>query len=144
MEALDATFGGGDGLVQTEFSGGEGRSALLLPDGKILLVGGMTTRFDFKTGIGVARYNADGTLDSSFGGDGLEVVTSFLGLMVNIKEAVLQPDGKIVVVGRNVNPGNPDFAVARLNANGTVDTTFGGGDGLATADFGGNDAPLVW
>src|SRR5437764_1311354 len=50
-----------------------------------------------------------------------------------------RPVGKILVAGSTVVAGSTDFAVARFNANGTLDTAFGGGDGIATVDVGGTD-----
>ncbi len=78
----------------------------------------------------VTRYKADGTKDSAFGaggtdGDGV-VTIDFLGANDFAKAILVQPDGKIVVAGSAKN--NTDaFAIARLNANGTLDTTFGQG-----------------
>ena len=136
--SIDTTFGGGDGVVGETFPGGSGTGehVLLRPDGKIVLVGLAATATS--PGIGVMRFNADGSLDTTFDGDGR--VIRFTGPIGFVEEAALQADGKIVVVATHSTTSN-DFAVARFNADGTVDATFGGGDGLVTTDFGslGND-----
>ena len=78
-----------------------------------------------------------GELDASFGAAGK--VVSLLGFdSVDARSVALQADGKIVVVGTAYRAGAADFAVARLNGDGTLDTSFGSG-GVATADFGTND-----
>jgi uncharacterized delta-60 repeat protein len=74
----------------------------------------------------VARYNTNGSLDTTFDGDGK--VTTVLSTSTNEAEAVaIQSDGKLVVAGSN----NGDFAVVRYNGNGSLDTTFDG-DGIVT------------
>ncbi|HEX3327573.1 MAG TPA: hypothetical protein VHV50_11305, partial [Actinomycetota bacterium] len=80
----------------------------------------------------LARYNPNGTLDPTFSSDGIQD-TSFGGFVA--MGAALQPDGRIVVVGRAQAGGNYDFGLARYNPNGTLDPTFSG-DGKQTTDFG--------
>ncbi|MBI3468480.1 MAG: tandem-95 repeat protein [Planctomycetes bacterium] len=129
--SLDTSFGGGDGLVTTGFGANtfaDGRKVLLLPDGKIVLVGGVSSASGI--GVGLARYHPDGTLDNTFSGDGR--ATGFLGVSF-VEDAELQPDGKIVAIGSFTGHGR-DFAVVRFNADGTPDTTFDG-DGIATTDL---------
>jgi len=81
---------------------------------------------------------AAGDLDSTFGGDG-KVTTRFKGGPKTIGGVAVQPDGKIVVVG-GVNPFltsasvDAKFALARYNADGTLDTSFGG-DGKVTTNL---------
>jgi len=84
----------------------------------------------------VARYNADGTPDLSFSGDG-KVTTDFNLLTDQANAVAIQSDGKIVVVGSATltNPGFADFALARYNANGTLDSSFDG-DGKVTTAIG--------
>ena len=124
--ALDATFGSG-GKVVTDFGGAnEGAKALAVqPDGKIVMAGtssdGALSSFKFA----VARYNPDGSLDSTFGAGG-KVTTSFGGFTRAFALA-LQPDGKIVVAGQALS----QVALARYNSDGTLDATFGSG-GRAT------------
>jgi uncharacterized delta-60 repeat protein len=94
-------------MVITDFAGGSAdvaSSVALQFDGKIV-VGG-TSEGDFA----VARYNADGTLDTSFGDGGK--VTTDLGGADRINALVLQPDGAIAVAGE----GNAQFALARYQA----------------------------
>ena len=79
------------------------------------------------------RYNPDGTLDTGFGKAGM-VTTQIGGNSDSANSVALQSDGKIVVAGDTLAPGNNNFAVARYNANGTLDTTFNA-TGKATADF---------
>lgn len=112
----------------------EGQTVLIQPDGKILVAGwietgsgGASTR-DF----GVARYDTDGTLDSSFDGDGL-VTLDVDGDEDRVRDLAVQSDGKILAGGWATIGGQRDFALARLNADGTLDLSFGD-DGLLTLD----------
>ncbi len=137
---LDTTFGNG-GIVTTSF-GTEGCYAFALalqPDGKIVAAG--TDFIDFSsennsnTDFGLARYNPDGTLDTTFGNGGL-VTTDFDGFNDDVFSVLIQRDGKIVAVGSAKNPTNfYDFALARYLADGSLDTTFGSA-GLVRTDFG--------
>jgi len=133
---LDTTFGGGDGIVTTDFGNSDNAalSMALQSDGKIVVAGysiNAGTNFD----IAVGRYNADGTPDTSFGTGGL-VMTDFGNSDNAVVSVVLQSDGKIVAAGYSITGGSQDFAVVRYNTDGTLDTSFGGGDGIVTTDFG--------
>jgi uncharacterized delta-60 repeat protein len=79
----------------------------------------------------------NGTLDATFGAGG-RVTTDFAGDDDQAFAVVLQPDGKIVAAGVAKTSRSADFALARYNANGTLDTTFGTG-GRVTTDFAGDD-----
>jgi uncharacterized delta-60 repeat protein len=117
---LDTTFGNGGKAVTTVTSRFDVASAVVLqPDGKLVAAG--TAGDDFA----LVRYNGNGTLDANFGTGG-KATTSF-GLRDAASAAVLQSDGKIVVVGSGDNGSDSDFAIARYNSNGTLDTTFGNG-----------------
>lgn len=88
---------------------------------------------------------ADGDLDPTFGPAGTgKVQVDFAGNFDNANAVAVQPDGKIVVAGTTFIGGQGDFAVARLNQDGTLDPTFDG-DGRVTTDSGGNqpDATLA-
>jgi uncharacterized delta-60 repeat protein len=114
---------------------GEGRAVAVQADGKILVVGEIYsgTNLDF----GLVRYNADGSLDTAFGESG--VVLTAIGTGSDYACAVtVQPDGKILVAGYAAF-SNFDFAVARYNADGSLDTTFGDGGIVSTAIGGGNE-----
>ena len=122
---FDTTFGG-QGLVVTDFAGGNdfANAAVVEPDGKIVVAGPVSvTAGPSPPHVGVARYNPDGTLDTTFSGG--TVTTSVLdtGNVVtgNALALALQPDGKILFACPTVN----SVTLARLNANGTPDTTFG-------------------
>jgi uncharacterized delta-60 repeat protein len=136
---LDTTFGE-DGTVIT---GGRGLAYALVvqPDGKPI-VAGSSGGDNFRDDFLLERYKPDGTLDTSFGGDG-RVTTNFGGYD-NAVDLVLQPDGKIVVAGDSNSENDNDFALARYNRNGTLDRSFGG-DGRVTTDFRGysNAGPLA-
>ena len=87
----------------------------------------------------LARYNPDGSLDTSFSGDGRQT-TDFGGPGDAANGVALQGDGKIVAVGFScVGVGHYNFALARYNPNGALDASFSG-DGKQTTDFGGFDA----
>ncbi|WP_308379999.1 calcium-binding protein [Streptomyces sp. ISL-43] len=116
---------GGDGAVVAGFtptspqdSGGIARGMALQPDGKIVSVGYVgNTAFD----IGVARYLPNGSLDTTFSGDGM-VTADFGGTEFGNAVAV-QPDGKILAAGS----GGAGFALLRYNADGSPDSGFGTG-----------------
>jgi uncharacterized delta-60 repeat protein len=131
---LDPSFGSG-GLVTTDFGGrGDfGLAVALQSDGKIVAAGNSSAVGVFSVNFALARYNPNGSLDSTFGSTGT-VLTSFGGPLSAAADVVVQPDGRIVAVG----VAGSDFGIARYNADGTLDPTFGTG-GLVTTDFGGSD-----
>lgn len=123
--SLDPEFGG-NGKVTASLPATE--AMVLQSDGKIVLLGRSS----------LARYNSDGTVDSTFGTAGL-VLVQFLGSSTPTSIA-LQSDGKIVVGGRSgraLADGLTNFALVRLNTNGSIDTTFGD-NGFVYTDFNGN------
>jgi uncharacterized delta-60 repeat protein len=123
---LDHTFGV-RGKVLTDFGGGSFESAQALAiqsDGKILVAGRSSV-----SGI-LARYNSRGRLDRQFGAQG-KVLTD-----LGVQALAIQSDGKIVVAGASDASGTADFAVARYNPDGTLDSTFNG-TGKVLTDFGG-------
>ena len=131
----DASFDG-DGRVFTDFGYGDVVNALAIQrDGKIIAVGiAKSSSSRDANEFGVARYKPDGSLDASFDGDG-RVLTAFTSLTDVAVDAVVQPDGKIVV-GGNAGfsfepPRNLDYALARYNADGSLDPGFDG-DGKIT------------
>jgi uncharacterized delta-60 repeat protein len=128
---LDSTFGNA-GEVTTSFPvsiplQGGAHGVVIQSDGKIVAAGGSTS------GFVLARYNSNGSLDTSFGSGG-EVVTS-LGANSNVSTLLLQPDGKLVVAGDTQPSGGDLWEVARYNANGSLDTSFGNG-GIVSGTFG--------
>ncbi|HEY9401176.1 MAG TPA: Calx-beta domain-containing protein [Pyrinomonadaceae bacterium] len=130
--SLDTSFDS-DGLVITPFSGGSVNALTLQPDGKLVAAGTSRSETTFESVFALARYNADGSLDTSFDTDGRATV-DIAG--VTFEEALgvaVQADGRIVAVGL----GSSVFAVARVNANGSPDNTFDV-DGQVTTDFGGS------
>jgi uncharacterized delta-60 repeat protein len=127
---LDSSFGDG-GRVTTSFGGGDdfASDVVVQPDGRIVVAG--STAVGGTQDFALARYLSDGSPDRSFSDDG-RVTTEFpTGEGLERASGVaLQPDGKIVASG-----GAGEFAVARYNVDGTLDTTFSG-DGLQTVDVG--------
>ena len=138
--SLDASFGDG-GIVTTSFPG-QGSYAFavaLQPDGRIIAAG--TDFVDFSgddssdTDFALARYNPDGTPDSTFGIAG-QVTTDFDGFNDDALSILVQPDGKLVAVGSAKRPTTfYDFAAVRYLSDGTIDTTFGT-EGRVRTDFG--------
>jgi uncharacterized delta-60 repeat protein len=130
---LDPSFGG-DGRVSTHVDVRyAGANAIALQaDGKVVAVGTASSRA--ASFLALVRYDTDGSLDPSFGGDGRVTETIGNGKCVLGSAVAIQGDSKIVVAGRS---GCRDgrFALARFETNGTLDTTFGG-DGVVTTRFG--------
>ncbi len=125
-------FGGGD-------NGGYGGVALQA-DGKIVVSGYMANPLTHDYDFAVYRYTQAGTLDKTFAGTGKKAIGFGAGRQDFASSIAVQPDGKIVVVGTTYDASfsNLNFAIARLNANGTLDSTFSG-DGKQTTNFGGNE-----
>ncbi len=150
--SLDTSFDD-NGLVRTNLGSIQdlGAAVALQPDGKIILAGvtgapafGPTpTLQDF----GVVRYDSNGSLDTSFDSDGI-AITTFEGSGFDQSRQIvaLQTDGKLLVVGATgagpTSAASNNFALARYNADGSLDTTFGT-DGLVITDFATNstDSP---
>ena len=137
---LDLSFAGdGTSVIDLPGSTNEIANATVVQgDGKVVVVGRATVGAE--TDFFVARLLANGSIDTSFGG-GDGVITIDFAVNDEAMDVALQDDGKVVVVGTsNSGAGSNarDFAVARLNANGALDTSFSG-DGKTTVDFGVND-----
>ena len=128
--SLDTSFSG-DGKQTTDFGGSDAGERGGAP-------GRRQDRRGRRGGAGgdfaLARYNPNGSLDTSFSGDGKQ--TTDFGGFDGANGVALQGDGKIVAVG--VGGASDDFALARYNPNGSLDTSFSG-DGKQTTDFGGSD-----
>lgn len=124
--SLDSSFGTA-GIVITSTSSGYdwGEDLVVQADGKIVVAG--FSNYDFA----LVRYNSNGTLDSTFGNGGIAPVIDFDRRYDSANSIALQADGKIVTAGTAAYTSNVKgmydyrFAVARYNANGTVDTRFG-------------------
>jgi uncharacterized delta-60 repeat protein len=150
--SLDASFGSG-GMLTTTVPDGFGeaaKSVKIQPDGKII-VAGYSSVLGSKTDFVLVRYNSDGSLDSSFGTGG-EVATDLGSRSDAANSIVLLPDGKILVVGTTGDgpigsaPDQPglDFALARYNSDGSLDTSFGAATALnGPAFFAEDTAPTV-
>ena len=134
--SLDTTFG--PGRVTTDFNKVHdyGYAMAVQPDGKIVVAGFAENRNNYY--FELARYTADGVLDTTFGSGGL-VTTNFGHGNDQAHAMALQSDGKIVVAGYSYSGSDEDFGLARYTSVGALDATFGDG-GLVTTDSGhGND-----
>ncbi|MFO0929485.1 MAG: Ig-like domain-containing protein [Gemmataceae bacterium] len=127
----DTTFGS-SGQVQLNLVGPSDQPAAVLvqPDGKILVAGFGVTSTTAAAEVVLVRLQTTGALDSTFGTGGVVRLASFGGVTGSVSDAVLQADGKIVLSGTV----GGKFAVIRLNANGTLDTSFNG-TGWVTTDL---------
>ncbi len=133
--SLDLTFGN-DGIAIADGTGDDhGRALCLQADGKIL-VGGYSVFINlFTFEFSIQRFNPDGSVDPTFGTDGLAHINN-QGCLNELKSIAIQEDGKIVAVGQSYlqNGDNAEFAVIRFNINGTPDTSFNS-TGMVLTDF---------
>ena len=116
--SLDTGFDD-DGRLTTDIGGStdRGYSVTVQADGKILVAGQSGGEF------ALVRYNEDGSLDTSFDGDGM--LTTDIGGSGDAGQSVtVQADGKILVAGYSNYSGDTDFALVRYNSDGSLDQTF--------------------
>ena len=133
--ALDPTFSG-DGKNLTNVTNGEDWiiDVALQPDGKVVAAG--ISNWDrYNPNLAVSRYNADGSLDTSFSSNGQVTTDFFRGIRDAANDVVVQPDGKILAAGiSDVSRSGSDFAMVRYNPDGTIDDSFHA-DGRVTTNF---------
>lgn len=130
---LDVSFDK-DGQVTTDVGiyDESAQDVAVQEDGRIVVAGDAWTSASGPD-FALARYNPDGSLDTSFGSGGK--VTTPIGSSYDIAKALaIQPDGKIVVAGSSRSGTTYDFAVARYHPDGSLDNAFNG-DGMVTTDL---------
>ncbi|MBI3345555.1 MAG: hypothetical protein HY028_12020 [Gammaproteobacteria bacterium] len=138
---LDTGFGNG-GSVRTDLGYSESPSAILRqPDGKLVVAGtaiqlNVLGEIDFA----LVRYNTDGSLDTGFGNGG-KVITDFAASQDYAHKIALLEDGRLVVAGVSFSPVSSDSytTLARYQADGKLDTSFGVGGKVTTLSSGGNE-----
>src|SRR5213075_2628062 len=109
-------------------------SIAIAPDGKIVAAGSSGPNA-FASSLAFARYTVNGAPDNTFNTNG-RLLTNFGSVAGSAQGVVIQPDGKIVAAGTAFSATfTDDFAVIRLNPNGSLDTSFDG-DGKVITDFG--------
>lgn len=134
--SVDTSYGTGGTVYLPMFASGTGSNyagvygVTRQPDGKIILAGGNGTE------LMVARLNVDGSLDTTFGGTGTIWPNLFTNSVELLRTARVLPDGKIMVMGDTSSTANGHFFL-RINADGTIDNTFGGGQPVFTHLSGG-------
>jgi uncharacterized delta-60 repeat protein len=130
---LDPSFGSGGRVAEWlgNYTQGGVKALARQTDGKLVAVG----TFDVagSEAIGVARYNANGSLDTTFDSDGLALISSFYYWeRPSARAVVVQPDGRIVVAA---GLQSAEVVLVRLNADGSLDTSFDL-DGIARPRYG--------
>jgi uncharacterized delta-60 repeat protein len=138
--SLDTSFGN-NGATGFDEGGAQDfcEDAVVQPDGKILLTGSSGNKWL------ILRYNADGTLDSTFDGDG-KLFTTIHGIEERGSAIALQSNGRIVVGGQTWKDDVSHYALARYLPNGSLDTSFGIGGKVTTSFPGGaacNDLTIL-
>lgn len=124
-----------DGLLTADYVGtNDGAYDLAIqPDGKIVAVG--TTQLNGNDyAFSVMRFNPDGSEDGTFSFDG-RVATNASNGVDGALGVAIQPDGKIVAVGYCDSGGTSSMALVRYNPEGTLDTSFGNGNGFICNNF---------
>lgn len=131
---LDLSFGNG-GKVVTSLTAGQDKAygVAIQTDGKIVVAGSSNSTITGKD-FSVARYLTTGTIDSSFGTNGIVTTDLQLGSEDVAYGLALQTDGKMVLAGYTDDGSNKDAALIRYHTNGTIDSSFGT-NGIVITDF---------
>jgi len=126
--SLDSTFDGdGKALLLPWGTGGDAFGVAIQGDQKIVVAGPVVEGSEYR--VGLARYNSDGTLDTSFGTNGVRTISLYPDY-VQTNHLALTADGKLLIsllVTLNCEDCTTAGRVLRLNADGTTDTTWGNG-----------------
>jgi len=125
---LDTTFGVGGKVITDIGSSDTAYSVAIQADGKVVVVG---ESYASNSNFAVARYNPDGSLDSSFGNGG-KAFADFTNQSDRAYTVTIQSDGKILIAGITYNGNQTDAALVRYNSNGSLDTTFGNAGQVST------------
>jgi uncharacterized delta-60 repeat protein len=145
---LDTSFSG-DGKLKTEVSFyGHDTAYAVAMDGDKVVVAGAGENLGDSRDFFILRYEQDGDLDTSFDGDGIKMIDVTAGEDDGVEALVVQPDGKYLLAGYTTGTVGRDFALARMNSDGSPDDgaiddptpldRFGavGAGGIVTLDFG--------
>ncbi len=125
---LDTAFGiNGKVITDINEESNYGNDIIIQDDEKIIMIG--TGNSDYT----IARYNENGTLDDSFGENGI-ITTDIAGHFESPQSIIFQPDGKFIIAGSTYNGVDNDFSVIRYNTDGLLDISFGI-NGITTTDF---------
>jgi len=141
---FDPTFGGvGAVTYNTDTYTNDwdyGYGVAIQQDGKIVVTGSIPSPDGLGYDAVVLRYNSGGTLDGTFGGDGIVTYDNYYHTDDGGESIAIQPDGKIVIVGWTYVSGHKDVLVLRYNEDGSLDISFGE-DGVAiySGSGGGDD-----
>jgi uncharacterized delta-60 repeat protein len=141
---LDASFGGGDGIVLTDIGTVDAlaRAVAIDSDGRIIVAGHSYNHSDDDSVVVVVRYTSAGVLDTGFGTRGIVTTPIGLASIYDTAYAVaVDSQGRIVVAGKSDNSidGHRDFAVVRYTSAGVLDTSFSA-DGIVMTDIGAGGA----
>ena len=132
--SLDPSFGSGGKVITSIGSSDDRANALALQsDGKLVVTGYsvVSAHADFA----VIRYNDNGTLDSSFNGNGIVTTTVSPTSADSANDIVIQRNGRIVIGGSTVFDNDSNVALVRYNPDGTPDISFGSG-GIVVTNYG--------
>ncbi|MFZ1800352.1 MAG: hypothetical protein WAU24_10860, partial [Chitinophagaceae bacterium] len=139
---IDSSFGV-NGIVFTDYGVNfRTRSMAIQPDGKIVITGERSSNVNDLKKTFVIRYNADGTLDNTFGSEG-RVITVYKREVTSL-QIVIQPDGKILTSGTYGYLNDlPFFMATRYMADGQIDESFGE-NGIAFSGYFGINPQGIW
>jgi uncharacterized delta-60 repeat protein len=135
--ALDHSFSG-DGKVALDFGVDDQDPRLAIQSGDGIVVGSNFTEPGDNGRIGLVRIAADGNLDTTFAGDGREIVDPTSGFE-ELDGLAPQPNRAIVLSGESGSSGDRQLFVVRIGAGGKTDLSFGGGEILLNPTAGGDD-----
>ncbi|MFK7916177.1 MAG: DUF4347 domain-containing protein, partial [Pseudomonadales bacterium] len=128
--SLDTSFGVGGRVVTALSTSDTVNAAALQPDGSIVVVGATNDGNGMSM---IARYLSNGTLDTSFDGDGYVTLDIAASSSEYLRDVVVQADGRIVAVGY-ANVGDEVMSLVRLNVDGSLDSSLNG-TGIMTFDL---------